>query len=728
VAPVRNLTLRRDVATFQLDSGTLTLLTPVGGGTVGAVYVGSGRVSFLPPLAIERDHMRRVLAESSLAAPIRSAVFLFADSTLAELQRSLTFAAGTPDPQAGDRVGDALDFLLDRREKRTDDSFMDALLNNRQTGYFAAYVRREHGEDLMVRIASDNAEPVQLLRRGRQQQQRVETVSQFALAQMLRDTATRAEEPPGPVRADAYRIAVRIGDNYEFSATAMVRLIGHDSGTRWVRFLLFGELEVDSVVSDAGGGLSYFRAAHSPELWIRLDTPLAAAETRWLRVGYHGRLITWGSVMQRLAGRRMPRPDQWSFILSDYWYPLRGSPADLDVTFTTPRDLKVVCVGRLTESRTEGATHVTRWVTERPVRLASFNVGVFRELAITDPRIPPVTVLVNEDAHIQVRAALPHSRNPAEHVGADIANSLSFFSTRFGAPLFSRYTASEIPYSHGVAYPGLMHLSWFTFLGLGTNGSDESFRAHEMAHQWWGVGVEPASYRDWWLAEGFAEFSGLWYMQLILGSNDNYFKQLRESRQEIHRTRERSAPLGLGLRAAENTAGNYSLVVYQKGAWVLQMLRNMALDLRTMSDDRFGTMLRDFYETYRGRRASTRDFQRVVERHFGASMDWFFQQWVERTAIPTYVLSWHTAPIASGRHRLRLRVRQEDVPDDFFMPVPLLVELEGGDEALLRLNVRGPLTDTEVELPAVPRRLELNPLESVLAQVRTERWRDSASH
>jgi len=61
----------------------------------------------------------------------------------------------------------------------------------------------------------------------------------------------------------------------------------------------------------------------------------------------------------------------------------------------------------------------------------------------------------------------------------------------------------------------MIHLSFATFLGLADEGEDESFRAHEMAHQWWGIGVEPASYRDAWLSEGFAEFSGMWYMQII---------------------------------------------------------------------------------------------------------------------------------------------------------------------------------------------------------------------
>jgi hypothetical protein len=41
---------------------------------------------------------------------------------------------------------------------------------------------------------------------------------------------------------------------------------------------------------------------------------------------------------------------------------------------------------------------------------------------------------------------------------------------------------------------------------------------------------------------------------------------------------------------------------------------------------------------------------------------------------------------------------------------------------LVRLNVTGPLTEVTVELPAEPKRLELNPLQSVLAEVKEEGW------
>jgi aminopeptidase N len=148
----------------------------------------------------------------------------------------------------------------------------------------------------------------------------------------------------------------------------------------------------------------------------------------------------------------------------------------------------------------------------------------------------------------------------------------------------------------------------------------------------------------------------------------------------------------------------------------------MLLDTRNMSEDRFIATMRDFYATYRGKRATTDDFQKVVERHVGVPMDWFFNEWVYGTSVPTYTFSWTTEPDSSGKGiAARLRVRQSDVPDNFSMYVPVLFKFSQG-EALVRILVRGATSETRIQLPAEPTEVQLNPLESVLAEVKTEGW------
>ncbi|PYO98689.1 MAG: hypothetical protein DMD61_09185 [Gemmatimonadetes bacterium] len=112
------------------------------------------------------------------------------------------------------------------------------------------------------------------------------------------------------------------------------------------------------------------------------------------------------------------------------------------------------------------------------------------------------------------------------------------------------------------------------------------------------------------------------------------------------------------------------------------------------------------------------------------------------TSFPSFVtcaLLWLCAPIALARAQrpdtapahwavaertsLRVRIRQEDAPEHFTMPVPLKIGFADTTlHALARLSVTGSVTETTLDLPAEPKRLEFNPFQSVLAQIKDEPW------
>jgi aminopeptidase N len=187
-------------------------------------------------------------------------------------------------------------------------------------------------------------------------------------------------------------------------------------------------------------------------------------------------------------------------------------------------------------------------------------------------------------------------------------------------------------------------------------------------------------------------------------------------------------PIALGYRVfsvKDEDLDDYQTVVYHKGAWTLHMLRLLMIDLKTMNEDRFRETMQDYYRTYAGGRASTDDFRKVVERHIGSDMSWFFNQWVYSAAIPTYRVSYRTQPADGGQFRVRLRVLQEDVPDDFQMYVPITLDLGKDRVARLRVKVRGPKSEIDLPLmPAEPKSLRFNDLDGVLAEVKTVDWQD----
>src|SRR6266498_65507 len=235
---------------------------------------------------------------------------------------------------------------------------------------------------------------------------------------------------------------------------------------------------------------------------------------------------------------------------------------------------------------------------------------------------------------------------------------------RFGPPLFDHFYVTEIPYFEGVSFPGMIDLSWVTFQNTALDGFDEFFRAHEVAHQWWGNGVRPATYRDAWLSEGIASFSGLWYLQSIRKGNKEYFRFLDEYFRNIKDVRDRTGATWLGYRNASTDARyGYQALIYEKG------------------------------------------------------------EWVKGNAIPTYHVAWTTEATPEGKSRVRLRVTQADVPPEFQAWVLVSADLGQNRFANFRIKVTGAQSDyTSPILPFPPRSITFNELHSVLADVKLEPW------
>src|SRR5256884_932707 len=230
VATVRNLTLQRDAIQFRFAEGRLYLLTPVAGRTVGAVFVGRGAVSFVPPLAVERAQLSHVLGDSVLNTEISAAVLVFTDSTLWELTRQLSFGPAAVGGDATGPVGDALDRLLEGRSHESESStLMSALLNGYANGFFYGHVKRARGEDLIFQVDPEQPEQIELLRGGKLDGQKVQIVSQFPRVEDLQDSVLVGVERPDPLKLERYQVDTTLGKDLEISAKASIRVTARRS-------------------------------------------------------------------------------------------------------------------------------------------------------------------------------------------------------------------------------------------------------------------------------------------------------------------------------------------------------------------------------------------------------------------------------------------------------------------------------------------------------------------
>jgi hypothetical protein len=174
---------------------------------------------------------------------------------------------------------------------------------------------------------------------------------------------------------------------------------------------------------------------------------------------------------------------------------------------------------------------------------------------------------------------------------------------------------------------------------------------------------------------------------------------LRSYKQELlaktpeGKTVESGGPIWLGQRLTNslNPTG-YSDIVYKKACWVLRMLHVLMTDPATGSDARFFNMLREFVTTYHGASPSTEDFMRHAEKFMTPAMDldhnhhldWFFDDWVYETGIPTYKLQFTSRRLAPNKYTIQGTIEQSGGSLGFQMLVPVVATF-GKDKKILGL-------------------------------------------
>ena len=486
----------------------------------------------------------------------------------------------------------------------------------------------------------------------------------------------------------------------------------------------------------AGEQLHYVQATHDrrfdedlhdPWLTVLLPRPVAAGERFVLEIAYEAELI------ERLR-------DASGYLLKDtgLWIPRHpdNRRRRFDLTFRVPERYRIASGGELMDERVEDDTRIMRWVTNRPVRgTMSFHMGRFEVDEVTHEDLPPIAVYAD-------RNHLGFAPGNRQKTLADLVGSLRTYIDYFGPYPFDSLLVTETRTSGGQAFPGLVLLTFQVFGALHT-GESELFRAHEVAHQWWGAGADWESYRDQWITEGFANYSAALYALAGLGEEEQFRDMLDAWRLDAlgevsvgqglgkrygfrpavirESDGNESGPLVVGFRLrTTDTPFDYRLLVYEKGAFILHMLRMLLMDLETGDDQRFRDLMRGFMRDHVGGVASTRSFEAAVTEAFGQPMDWFFDQWVYGVDVPTYRPDLEVSPLRDAREPFVLHgtVRQEDVPPGFRMEVPIRLEFRGRDPLIRRILIDRPEVDVQIPIPAEPTRIEFNYLHGVLAHVR----------
>jgi len=214
---------------------------------------------------------------------------------------------------------------------------------------------------------------------------------------------------------------------------------------------------------------------------------------------------------------------------------------------------------------------------------------------------------------------------------------------------------------------------------------------HETAHQWFGDAVTPRDFRHVWLSEGFASyFDGL--VGATLDGDSVLTRIMARDRDSWLASATKDRPM------VDNVEPDPEAVLdandYQKGAWVLHMLR------RELGDSTFFRGIREYYRRYRDSSVTSDQFQRVMEEAAGRTrLSWFFDQWLHQAGCPQLDVRWEQQ--AGGMLRLFVRQAQPSAWGRYTIPlVPVRVTLAGGQ--VLEWSFRLESRESQVEGIALP--------------------------
>jgi hypothetical protein len=96
---------------------------------------------------------------------------------------------------------------------------------------------------------------------------------------------------------------------------------------------------------------------------------------------------------------------------------------------------------------------------------------------------------------------------------------------------------------------------------------------------------------------------------------------------------------------------------------------------------------------------------KVAEKHFGQSLEWFFDQWIEDGGMP--VLKWgHDVVQEGGAFVLKLEAKQEQ--KKYRLVVPIYIHFPGDKVAVRPWVIEGESATRSLKLPSKPDSVSLN--------------------
>ena len=420
-------------------------------------------------------------------------------------------------------------------------------------------------------------------------------------------------------------------------------------------------------------------------LVLPLDPPVRREERTTLTVAYKGVPPSYSALRFWNTGKGFAATSVAEPFDARTFWPCVDDPADRAVTTvraTVPSGTVVASAGLATSVPATGGRTTTTWRLPQPIStyLVSLNVGPYVTLKDTYTALDGYTTMPI------LSYVLPANRELNRGRMLDFRRQIGVQASLFGEYpyLDTKYGVVESVWSGGMEHP--------TMTSIGTSQLGNPDRdltllfVHELTHQWWGDHVTMRTWDDLWLNEGFATYGEVLFREKTSGQNPGLLLSTGYD-DGLY-----AGALAHEVVAPVDNPFRYSGSVYQKGAFVLHMLR------RRVGDEAFFASLRAYGVKHGNGNASRADFRADVEAESGLDLKPFFDQWLETPFRPTLRATFENR--ADGSARIVIKQTQTHAvrhpfpaPGDVaFYRFPLTIRLRLGDgttrDALVEVSAR----------------------------------------
>ena len=444
------------------------------------------------------------------------------------------------------------------------------------------------------------------------------------------------------------------------SAAVDVSLLINRDSLRFVSMFLHYNLAVDSIIY-AGQPIGFWRRGDFNFFGLMLPEYVHKNDTINLTVFYQGK--DYRSALPYVKNMT-PSPHTFEVIFPEgYCYLMPGKEAKSEYNGRRERFL----------AKPEGEF--------RNFYFQPFASG-FDTISTTSMSGIPVHFLKSE----HLRKDRYECFVPDELYQPAVTNAFNFMTGRLGPPPL---TDEVFVYPEGdLTMPGLIEAEQVYCTEKGT-GDLETNVAGQVARQWFGSAMRPASDREVWYANAMPDYFGLLSIQTNIGAG-MFYSHLLYRRNLILREFDRDGdiPLAVGTRCP-------ATLRTLKGSWVLHMLRFLMYDIEKQSDLTFLRFLRDFSTMANTQLFTNKDFVALAEQYYGESLGWFFHHWLYDRNIPKYQVDYSIEGREDGYY-ITGEIVTEGVPEGFSMPVWMRVEDLNGNSTFHHPRISGYLSQLEL--------------------------------